>query len=225
MKKTFYFLIILILICSVSCDPNLFKDEEKKAPDVSEIFTSGNSNFTVIPGETVKFWVTATDPEGGTLSYSWGVNGGTMQSGTQSDTLVWRAPSVGGATYKLEVDVTNEFKTTSREEDLTVLAFSAPTVEIISPAENAFVVQYVPIVVSAEVIPNVQISEVQFFINDSLLDSKLAQIQDSTFYRFNWNVNTPAVQTEIKIKAIRVTNVSGTDSILVKVEGIVPGKN
>ncbi len=215
-----YKISLVCILFLIACDAaeDLFKETQK--PEVSEI--NSEAGFTVNPNQLLKFWVTANDPDGGQLSYKWDINGGTILGSSQTDTLEWRSPTIGGAQYLLEIEVTNESESTTRQENITVLSYSTPTVNIISPQNNEYIVQYFQTQVKAEVIPNVQISEVQFFVNDSLINSKLAQ--SSSVYEFTWIVDEQAGLAEIKVKAIQITNVSGADSINVIIEGILPGK-
>jgi len=215
--KNIYIIIFPLIICFFAC--NLMNDTQ--APQVGAI--QSNSGFTVDPSTEVKFWITATDPEGGQLSYKWSINGGTILSGTKSDTLRWRSPSVGGGSYPLSVEVSNESKETTQEEVVTVLAYTSAEVSILSPLENTYIVQHSQVEVEAKVLPNTQISEVQLFVNDSLIKAQLWQ--SNSIYSFNWNVKTEPGVAEIKVKAIRVTNVSNSDSIYINIEGILPGKS
>ena len=61
--------LMLTLMILLSCDPKeLFKP--KNAPQAGSIHSNA-INFIVNPADTVKFWIDATNPEEGQLSYEW----------------------------------------------------------------------------------------------------------------------------------------------------------
>ena len=108
-RLTFFILLIILL----SCDAKLFEtEEEPPAPEVSEIFTSLSEIFA---GDSVKFWVNASNPGEGSLSYDWNKSAGEFLSAPDQDTVMWRAPFKGG-NHTIEVNVANKDKTVKKSK-------------------------------------------------------------------------------------------------------------
>jgi hypothetical protein len=211
---------VLIFVFAISCDvEELLKTAQE--PEVSNIFSDADG-FVVEPLQQTKFWVNASDPDGGTVTYQWSASGGEYLSNRQNDTLVWRAPVTGGV-YTISVKVANSEKDVTRSRDVTVPSYNAPQVEITAPPNNQYVVQENPVVVSASAFSENGIFRVDFLVRDSLVESKSGA--GNTNFEFNWTVKEEAGPVELKVSATaNQTGLVGSDSILVNVEGVIPGK-
>lgn len=204
--------------CVISCDPELFKVAQ--APEVSTIRSSANG-FTINQGDTVIFWVEASDPEEGELSYEWNATGGRFIGSTQQSSVAWLA--VVGGNYVLKVKVSNENKSVTKEENIIVPSDNPLIVNITNPVQSEFLVQYRSTEIQAEASHINGILQVSFFVNDNLLDVQPANA--SSQYTFEWDTIVPIGEAEIKVEAIAITGANGGDSILVKIEGLLPGKS
>jgi hypothetical protein len=205
-------------LITIACDPELF--QVTQAPEVSTIRSSSDS-FTINQGDTVVFWIEANDPEGGELSYEWSATGGRFIGSTQQSSVSWLA--VVGGNFVLSVNVSNENKSVTKEENIIVPSVNPLVVKIIKPVQNDFLVQYRITEIQAEASHENGISGISFFVNDNLLDTQ--QGQTSIRYNFDWNTLAPIGEAEIKIEATAITGAKGGDSILVNIEGLLPGKS
>jgi len=211
-----------------SCDPEeLFK--KKQAPQVGSI-ESDAEDFTVAPGDTVNFWVVANNPLEGELSYEWSVkdrNGnpaGIIIGSSHADNLKWISPIVGGK-YDVQVKVSNADETITKTESITVLTLIEPIVDIVSPQQGNYIVQYQNLTVRTEIIHPLGIYQAKLIVNDTLLVEVISG-NNSESYAFHWKVAAGAGIAEIKIVAeANITGAVGRDSINVTVEGVLPGKN
>ena len=190
-------------------------------PEVSDIF-SDTPGFIVQPMETTRFWVIATNPEEGVLTYQWSASGGEIIGSRQNDTLTWRAPVTGGQ-YSVKVDVSNSDKSVSRSREISVPSLNAPQVDITSPKSDEYLVQESSVIVNAIAISENGIFQADFYVNDSLVSSKSGNSGNN--YEFSWIVREKAGPSELKISATaKQTGLIGRDSVVVNVEGIIPGK-
>jgi hypothetical protein len=213
----------IIYICALclgvlACDPELFKVAQ--APEVSTIRSSING-FTINQGDTVIFWIEASNPEEGELSYEWSATGGRFIGSTQQSSVAWVA--VVGGNYVLKVEVSNDEKSVTKEENIIVPSINPLFVKITKPNNNEFLVQYRMTEILAEASHENGISQINFFVNDNLID--IQQGQASSQYNFDWDTVAPIGEAEIKIEATAITGAKGGDSILVKIEGLLPGKS
>ncbi len=220
MKIIFICIFISIILFSIACDvENLLKTTEP--PQVSDIMSS-EPGFVVQPTQAVKFWVEASDPEGGVLTYEWTASAGAYIGSRQTDTLEWRAPVTGGQ-YVISVKVSNADKDVTRSKEILVPSLTAPQVSIISPLGGEFITQQNTVLVQATAISENGIFQTDFFVNDSLVSSLAGATSNS--YIFNWLVREAAGQAKLKVSATaRQTGLTGADSLIVNVEGIIPGK-
>ena len=220
-KLTIGISLLLILLYS-GCDPDLFKTEDEiEPPSVSDIY-SDHPSFQVYVGDTAYFWVVASDPGGEALSYNWNKSAGNFLTPPDADSVLWRAPVQGG-TATIQVNVSNSEKTSDRSKDVNVLSLEKPSVNIIIPAVQSYLVQYEQVEIKAEAFHDNGISYAAFFVNDSLLG--LVDGNQSNQYEFIWERADPAGVTEIKVAAYaNITGAIGADSITVQIEGVVLGK-
>jgi hypothetical protein len=216
------------VVILISCDPEeLFK--AKNAPEAGKI-QSDASAFVVNPTDTVKFWVMASDPDGGELNYEWSIkddkgnHAGVYIGSTKTDSLKWKAPISGGI-FEVKVTISNSDESITRTEEITVVTLVAPLVTILNPKEAEYVVQYQYILVRAEVIHPLGIYQTALIVNDTILVT-IASGNGADDFEYNWKADIPAGRAEIKIVAeANVTGSTGSDSIIVNIEGVVPGKN
>jgi hypothetical protein len=220
MSYKLVYVIIAGFFLLTSCDvEKLLKTTEE--PEVSDIFSDA-SGFIVQPMQTTRFWVIATNPEEGVLTYQWSVSGGEISGSRQNDTLTWRAPVTGGQ-YSVKVDVSNSDKSVTRNREISVPSLNAPQVDITSPKTNEYLVQESTVIVNATAFSENGIFKTDFYVNDSLVSSKSGISGNN--YEFSWIVREKAGPSELKISATaRQTGLIGRDSIVVNVEGIIPGK-
>ena len=221
--RNFISVILLIpVLLIIACDENLFKPgDETSDPEVSEI-KSDLSDFRIDAGGTARFWVDASDPDGGVLNFLWSSSGGDFLTSRQEDSVSWLAPLQGGD-YSVQVKVSNKDKTVTRNRTITVRSLDKPIVAILSPVEGAFLVQYETVTIEADAFHDNGISTVEFFINDISID--LVDGNHTTSYSHDWVIESTAGPTEIKVEAkARITSTISADSILVSVEGVIPGK-
>jgi hypothetical protein len=220
MSYKLVYVIIAGFFLLTSCDvEKLLKTTEE--PEVSDIFSDA-AGFVVQPTKTAKFWVIATNPEEGVLTYQWTAAGGEYIGSRQNDTLTWRAPITGGQ-YSVKVEVSNSDKSVTRSREISVPSLNAPQVNITSPKSNEYLVQESSVIVSAMAISENGIFQTDFYVNDSLVSSQSGNSNNN--YEFSWIVREEAGPAEVKISATSIqTRLVGRDSIVVNVEGIIPGK-
>ncbi len=219
MKYLFASLLVVLLISS-GCDPEKIFGE-KKPPEVGEI-QSDDADLIVMPLDTVRFWVQATDPENGTLSYDWSKSGGQFLGSVTGSEVTWVAPAVGGS-FKISVKVSNAEKDVTKETRITVQSPFAPFVRITDPADGFFAVQWENVPVKFQASHANGIAAVELHIRDTLVQTFAGH--PGSDYEITWPVNQDAGPAELKIVAIaNVTSAAGADSVQVTIEGLVPGK-
>ena len=180
------------------------------------------SSYVVNPGDTVIVTVTATNPEDGALDYSWSKTGGTLLQPINSSEIKWKMP-VEGDKYYITVTVTNQKdKSVSKSLEVEVVSPTKPYVNITSPNNGDYFVQYENIEIQAIAYHQNDILEIRLFINDSLKQNFSGHPSEN--YSFNYELSDYTGDTEIKVQAVSTYGYIGKDSILIKVEGIIPGK-
>lgn len=222
MNKLTSFLIFVLFMVFLACDAKLFETEEDPpAPEVSPIRTS-LADWQILAGDSAEFWVEASNPGSGNLRYDWNKSVGEFLSAPDKDSIKWRA-SFRGGDVTIEVKVSNDDKSTTRNKEFIVVSLDTPAVNILSPKKEAYLVQYETIEIEAEAFHDNGVSYVEFFVNDKsikILDGEL-----STQYKIFWLNEAPAGSAEIKVTAVaREAETRGVDSISVNIEGVIPGK-
>jgi len=109
----------------------LEQTQQRNQPPVIEALTATPS--TVEPGGQSRVSVSAHDPEGDPLTYSWSASGGRLSSTTGPGDKTWTAPSTPG-TYQVTVSVTDNkpgHSPIGRSVELIVEQSSRVTAEII----------------------------------------------------------------------------------------------
>ncbi len=220
--KRFITVILFILISMfIACDPDLFKTEdESPEPEVGEIQSNLSAVFV---GDTVKFWVIASDPDGGTLNYIWNTNGGEFITSSEEDSVLWRAPFQGDD-YLVQVNVANKNKSVTKKKTIRVVSLDNPVVNLISPLDQEYLVQYETIKIDVEAFHDNGITSVEFFVND--ISINVLDDEDSNKYIIDWMVDAPAGESKIKVtaKAKPPASTTSSDSVYVNIEGVIPGK-
>ena len=212
--------IMSLLLSGFGCDLEDLVNTTK-APDVGSIQTDA-AGFVVQPLDTVHFWVEAQDPQGESLQYQWVINSGEIIGSSRLDQLTWKAPLKGG-NYSLSVTVSNSSEQVTRTEMVRVPSAATPKVNIIAPQDNAYLVQHSRVTVEAGAVHENGLQSVQFWIDDQYFPLTPDRVDDN--YLFDWTVDIAPGTHEIKILAVaQLTSATGADSVLVMVEGIVPGK-
>ena len=217
--KFLLFLIITIVLFACDAAEDLLTD--RKAPNVNPI--QSNNGFEVDPGDTLEFTVSASNPDDGDLSYEWSSMAGTIIGSINETAIRWKAPLSGG-TYRINVKVSNDYKSTTNYVDVIVRSTLNPYANISAPAGGSYLIQFTPINIDFEAVHNNGIALIYIYINDQKIDSLVGLSQSN--YSFNWDVSSSAGNTEIKVKAIsKITDKVGSDSINVTIEGVIPGKS
>ena len=224
MKRLLSLLVLLVIagLIHLACDPDLFKSEDEgEDPEVGDIITD-KTELAVHVGDTLRCWVNASDPEGGTLQYLWENDGGEFVTTPDRDSVIWRAPLHGGD-YNLQVKVSNKSKSVTRGKLIRVNSYEKPVVNIISPVNGSFLIQFNSYALITEAFHDNGISNVRIYVNGVLVGT-CKEIQPSLF-RLDWTADTPAGLTKLKaIAQARSTAAVNADSIYVSLEGVVPGK-
>jgi hypothetical protein len=220
-KTTVAIIFMAVLLVGISCNLDLLKtDDDAQTPTVSEIHSNlQNSELSV--GEIARFWVNASDPEGGVLNYRWEKSAGEFVSTPDLDTLTWRAPLKGGD-CTIKVTVGNQAKSVSVSKIIRVISSLKPVVNIISPVSGAYVVQYDDVDIEAEAFHDNGITVVKLYLNEIYIGN-FSEFQPNR-YKYKLTLDTAAGVAEIKVLAQATTSTINADSINVSIEGVIPGK-
>jgi hypothetical protein len=203
----------------MACDPDLFKPkDESPEPEVGNIQSSLSAVFV---GDTVKFWVIASDPDGGTLNYIWNTNGGEFITSSEEDSVLWRAPFQGDD-YFVQVNVANKHKSVTKKKTIRVVSLNNPVVNLLTPLDQQYLVQYETIKIEVEAFHDNDITSVEFFVND--ISINVLDEDNSNKYIVDWMVDAPAGEAKIKVTAKATASTTNSDSVFVNIEGVIPGK-
>lgn len=210
-----------LAVIGFGCDSNLFGS--KQAPVIESIRTE-NDIYKVNPGDTVTVIVTATNPEEGSLSYSWSTDGGELLLPHNREEVKWVAPAIGGGFYIIEVTVSNvSDKSVKDNVEIEVISQDEPLVQILSPLQGEFLVQFTEITVTASAIHPNGLQSVNFFVNDTLKATLPPQGGGNNVYQFDYQLNLPGGPNTFKVEAAaRNTGFIGNDSVTVTIEVILP---
>ena len=194
-------------------------------PQLGELQLSANQ---VMPLDTIRASITATNPIEGSLEYEWTVapNRGYFVRPADSDTVFWVAPLQGGV-YQISVKVQNSKRSvTSSPKEVNVLISSVPLVKLRQPPADAYYVLGQTFTIEARASHDNGLSWVRAFVNDSLVGQS-----DQTangLYRFPCTAasNMVGVSTvKVKAEAANALAPVGADSVNIKIGGIIPGKH
>ncbi|MBF0500742.1 MAG: hypothetical protein HQM09_11460 [Candidatus Riflebacteria bacterium] len=113
-------------------------------PPVDVAITAPSTN-EVLPGAMITLTGVGRDPEGGPLTYTWSVSGGSLPYGTTGDTNIWMTPNIAASvTISLAVtDQVGNVTVVSRDVSVTSTApiSDTPTVSILVPQNGGLVAQ------------------------------------------------------------------------------------
>ena len=218
-KSTLPILLITIfwIFWISTCSSDLFNPP--KAPEITGLELD---RYEVDAGDTVTMTVLVTDSKDPSLHYEWTADNGRFIPPLDKPQVKWKAPVAGGI-YTISVKVSNEDKSASRTQNVTVRSFAIPDVKIIEPGDGSHWVQYSTLSVTAHARHENGIARVDLFVNNHLKATLNGHPADG--YAFTCDLNEPSGQAVVKIEATaNVTGMAGKDSVSISIEGIVQGK-
>ncbi len=192
----------------------------RQAPEIVALSLSA---LLVDPGDTLTAAAELKEMDDPTLEYHWSADGGQFLAPADGPLVHWKAPSVGG-TYEIRLMVSNDKKESEpAAQQVTVRSYSAPYVRIITPADGDIWRQYSTIDITAEADHQNGVETVSLYVNDDLKST--LDGNDSGDYQFSCLLDEPAGVQTIRIDAVaKITGITGSDSVRIRVEGIVIGK-
>jgi hypothetical protein len=219
LKKTFILTISIFAILTIlGCSSDIF--EIVKVPEIESMSFSA---YEVDPGDSVRITLKVKDTDE-ILHYNWSASGGDFIPPTDQVEVIWKAPREGGQ-YRITVKVSNEKKSTTKSQNVTVRSYTEPVVEILVPQNGDYLIQHSEITIQVFAQHNNGISHLDFFIDDTLKKTINGHIVSSE-YEFPYQCSESPGEKEIKIEAFaNITGTVGRDSIQVVIEGIVLGKD
>ena len=184
------------------------------------------SQDQVMPRDTIRASIKATNPLEGPLQYDWHADGGSFLPPFDNDTVFWVAPLSGGL-YHLWVIVKNEDgESASPRRQINVISTSEPVVNILEPQDGAYFVTGQSCAVTIQAEHENGVSIVRLWINDHLMgESDNAQ---NGLYLFNITLDETMVgKTALKAEATANNQLQskGQDVIYIYVGGILAGEN
>ncbi len=193
---------------------------EPLAPELGSIALSA---YEVDPEDTVTATVQVNRPGQGTLHYVWSVSGGRVIPPTDQEQVTWALPKFGGQ-YIIEVEVSNAFKSSTADQQITVRSLERPKVEIISPEDGDHFVQFTTIPVQVRASHQNGIADVSLYVNN-VFQSTLGGQASNDDYQFEVDLDQSAGEVSIRAEATAHFSIeTGMDSVLVITEGVVLGK-
>lgn len=208
---------LVFLMEYTGCSPDIF--QRPKAPVIVSLEMSA---YEVDPGDTVRVTVTVQDSKDDVLHYEWSTNGGQFIQPLDRPDVRWKAPAVGGS-FTITVTVSNEKKSSSQSGTITVRSYLRPYVEILSPKNGEYYVQYTTLNVRVQAQHSNGIHSLSLYVSDTLRTVESGHPGEQ--YDFMYQLSDSAGSTEIKVEAIaNTTGTMGKDSVNIVIEGIVLGK-
>lgn len=219
LKKTFILTVcILAFLAILGCSSDIF--EIVRAPEIESMNFSA---YEVDPSDSVQITLKVKDTDA-TLHYNWSASGGEFIPPTDQAVVLWKAPREGGQ-YRITVKVSNEKKSTTKSQNVTVRSYTEPVVEILVPQNGDYLIQYSEITIQVFAQHNNGIDHLIFFVDDTLKATINGHIVSSE-YEFSHQCSESPGEKEIKVEAFaNITGTVGRDSIQVIIEGIVIGKD
>lgn len=222
LKNIILFLSLFWLIFACSGVEDIFKD---KRPVISAEGIQFSTTDTVYPADTVKAWISASNPSNGPLEYKWSerLNRGVFVGAKDRDTVRWFATS--GGNYNLKIKVSNNKGSVSTDRDIKVVSRENPLVSITNPQEEEYFVLYQTVKITAVADHANGIASVRFYANDSLAVQMPGSIKDS--YEFDLKLDRAELvgETTIKVEAVSASGTTGSDEVVIEVGGIIQGKH
>ncbi len=219
LQKSFILTIcVLVFLTILGCSSDIF--EIVKSPEIESMTLSA---YEVDPGDSVRITLKVKNTDS-VLHYNWSANGGDFIPPTDQAEVFWKAPREGGQ-YRITVKVSNEKKSTTKSQNVTVRSYTEPIVEILVPQNGDYLIQYSEIKIQVFAQHNNGINHLNFFIDDTLKTTVNGHIISSE-YEFPYQCSESPGEKEMKIEAFaNITGTVGRDSIQVVIEGIVMGKD
>lgn len=207
---------VLLLRCGVE---ELLDPDE---PPVIHSLKTANDFYQFNAGDTVTIIVLASNPEEGPLSYAWSASGGELLLPRDREQVKWVAPAVGGL-YNIAVKVSNtKGKSAADTIEIQVISPEAPLVEILSPRQGDFLVQFSEITISARAFHVNGLQTVSLLVNDTLKITRPYQ-PGNDIYNFNYLLNLPGGPNMFRVEAVaRLSGTVGSDEVRVIIEVILP---
>ncbi|MCK6622466.1 MAG: hypothetical protein HUU32_09925 [Calditrichaceae bacterium] len=202
------------------CDVEELLDPDE--PPVIQSLKTANDFYQFNSGDTVTVMVLASNPEEGPLSYAWSASGGELLLPRDREQVKWIAPAVGGL-YDIVVKVSNlKEKSVTDTLEIQVISPEAPLVEILSPREGDFLVQFTEITLSARAFHVNGLQTVSLFVNDTLKITRPYQ-PGSDVYNFNYTLDLPGGPNFFRVEAVAgISGAVGADEVRVIIEVILP---
>lgn len=217
---------ILIVLIAMGCGAVQDIFDPTEAPVIHSLMLSENR---VLPRDTILAVVDAENPEKGILQYSWYSADGRFVQPADRDSVRWIAPFDGG-TYTIKVTVSNSDKNTAAEKKVYVSSLAEPFVNIKSPGEDHIFILYEAIQVTASAYHDNGIEWVRLLAispdNDSTaIDTLTSSVDDTyTFIFTSFPELVGKTTLLIEAKADTDADLRGTDTLPIKIEGILPGE-
>jgi hypothetical protein len=209
--------LLTMMILSTGCNSDLFKPA--KAPEITAL----NLDFyEVNPADTVTATVMVKDQGDQGLIYEWTADNGQFLAPLDGPQIKWKAPAVGGS-YRITIKVSNDEKSSSKFQTVTVRSLVDPSVEILAPAEGSYWVQHTTLTINARARHENGIARVELYINNNL--KATVNGHRSEDYTLASSLDEPSGPAVVKVAAVaNVTNRAGGDSTAIFIEGVVLGK-
>ncbi len=116
---TVFITILIALVIVSGCNNN---DDPVRPPNNPPVIEELRvQNRTVEWGGTSRLWVTAEDPEGWDLTYSWTTTGGQFTSADTANSVMWQAPNESGS-FAITITVSDGENSVSDSDTITVVA-------------------------------------------------------------------------------------------------------
>lgn len=213
------FVIILLLIASLWMACKELGDTIYEPPLINSLTLTPDG--TILPGDSVKAIVKASNPEKGSLTYQWEApDGGTFLPPADLDSIIWIAPFQGGE-YRIRAIVSNDKE--SRETNrIDVQSLDKPLVKILSPANQQSFIVGQEMTINAEAYHDNDLSRVVLLLNNMPADTLGSY--SSHNYLFHFTADTSSVgPLEIKVLAEVLNQPTNTnfDYVTVYIQGVI----
>ncbi len=205
-----------------ACDADLFKTkDEAQEPNVSDIESTA-PDFTLSVGDTARFWITASDPDGRAITYKWEKTGGEFVTTFDGPEVTWRAPLKGGD-YSISIRVANDEKQVTRSKIVRIISSEKPVVRILKPVKNEYLVQYETYDIQVEVFHDNGISVAKLYVNDRFIGN--LNEKSENIFEYQWQVDASSGIAQLMVLAeARSVGTLNEDSTSINIEGVIPGK-
>lgn len=213
------FVILTAAFISFHCSSDILKVAQ--APVIGSMDASA---YEVDPGDTVTVSVTVQEANGDVLHYEWHASRGELIQPVNQSTVRWVAQSDGG-TVRITVWVSNEDRSSNQSIELNVRSYIDPFVVIDTPQPESYFVLNDEVEIEARASHNNGIEWVNLYVDDAYVMqlSRKPGLDDTYTGHYQFLEKTGEVELRVSARA-RTTGTTGSDSLNVHVEGIIPGK-